>query len=45
MLGTVKNKTQKPITIFNQMLLKLSFIPENEINEKACCYTVIPEQF
>ena len=37
MPATVKNRTQKSITITicNQMLLKLSDICENEINDKA----------
>ena len=30
---------RKPITICNQMLLKLSVICENEIDDKAYCYT------
>ena len=39
--GSVKNRSPKPITITicNQMLLKLSVIHENEINDKAYCYT------
>ena len=39
--ASVNNRSRKPITITirNQMLLKLSVIPENEINDKAYCYT------
>ena len=41
MPATVKNRTQKSITITicNQMLLKLSDICENEVNDKAYWYT------
>ena len=39
--ASVKNRSRKPITITicNQMLLKCSVIGENEINDKAYCYT------
>ena len=40
-LATVKNRSRKPmtITICNQILLKISAIDENEIDETAYCYT------
>ena len=40
-LATVKNRSRKPmtITICNQILLKISVIDENEIDDTAYCYT------
>ena len=40
-LATVKNRSRKPmtITICNQILLKISAIDENEIDDTAYCYT------
>ena len=40
-LVTVKNRSRKPmtITICNQILLKISVIDENEIDDTAYCYT------
>ena len=39
-LATVKNRSRKPmtITICNQILLKISAIDENEIDDTAYCY-------
>ena len=40
-LATVKNRSRKPmtITLCNQILLKISAIDENEIDDTAYCYT------
>ena len=40
-LVTVKNRSRKSmtITICNQILLKISVIDENEIDDTAYCYT------
>ena len=40
-LATVKIRSRKPmtITICNQILLKISAIDENEIDDTAYCYT------